>query len=531
MLINDQSDLNYARRNSKKLDFVITAHLQLEYLAKNFNLNVRSGNELVDPTEYDYYSKRVMKNLIWVESALKNTCPDDFVSISLALLARKLHVLNLIEKISKNESVIFIERPQRKFDRLVQNTVSVNNVYFCNLMPKSDYYLDFQSESGAKTGIFNLENNTFRISKCSFFKASIKKLSHNKEDQNIYCTIPNVENTNLPDSFYQISHQFSQFMFTKIEQFLLNYIQEFISTKIAFEKYFSHSKLPKSVYFSMVKNPYMAAAIHYFKEQNVPISMQSHGGMLSFGTESQIYISQKLSEGIYNFPPSADNIFLRSFTQKPNKHTDKIIKYKPVKFFDGRVEKNLSTNKFTILIALNFTNWGETCWGISSSCYDTFEVLKHISELARKTPLIKWQMRLKFSIKDTPTKADFSKIQGLEPSLVNKIFKDIPNVENVSTASYEDLMSNCNIVITEGITSVTFDAWDMRKPVIFLKHHELIRGSHPVIEFTSLSKTMRAPYYVETIETLTVTRIKHLANLHRELNLSKDELNKVINIC
>ena len=71
MLINDQSDLNYARRNSKKLDFVITAHLQLEYLAKNFNLNVRSGNELVDPTEYDYYSKRVMKNLIWVESALK----------------------------------------------------------------------------------------------------------------------------------------------------------------------------------------------------------------------------------------------------------------------------------------------------------------------------------------------------------------------------------------------------------------------------------------------------------------------------
>ena len=92
-------------------------------------------------------------------------------------------------------------------------------------------------------------------------------------------------------------------------------------------------------------------------------------------------------------------------------------------------------------------------------------------------------------------------------------------------------MSNCNIVITEGITSVPFDAWDMRKPVIFLKHHELIRGSHPVIEFTSLSNTMRTPYYVETIETLTVKRIKHLANLHRELNLSKDELNKVINIC
>lgn len=531
MLINDQSDLNYARRNSKKLDFVITAHLQLEYLAKNFNLNVRSGNELVDPTEYDYYSKRVMKNLIWVESALKNTCPVDFVSISLALLARKLHVLNLIEKISNNESVIFIERPQRKFNRLVQNTVSLNNVYFCNMIPKSDYHLDFQSDSGAKTGIFNLENNTFRISKCSFFKASIKKLSHNKEDQNIYCTIPNVENTNLPASFYQISHQFSQFMFSKIEQLLLEYTQSFIATKLAFEKYFSHSKLPRAVYFSMVKNPYMAAAMSYFKEQNVPIFMQSHGGMLSFGTEAQTYLSQKLSEGIYNFPPSADNIFLRSFTQKPYKNTDKIIRYKPVKFFDIPIEKNLSTNKFTILIALNFTNWGETCWGISSSCYDTLEVLQHISELARKTPLINWQIRLKFSIKDTPTKADLSKLQGLEPSLVNKIFKDIPNVENVSSASYSDLMSNCNIVVTEGITSVPFDAWDMRKPVIFLKHHELIRGSHPGMVLTSLNNATRAPYYIETIETLTVERVKHIANLHSELDLSKDELNKVINIC
>lgn len=528
MFITDRTTLQSAKRLAHTLDFVIPAHQQLGILAQQNNLKVISGDDLVSPTEYEEYAELVSNDLYIIEQAIKDNKPPDFVSIALATLAKKLHLFHLFSKLenTKNVRVINSELASVQFKSLGKY-FNLTEQYYCHPLPTGDYYLDFQSSSGHKTGIFNLPQNTYSILPQNIFKALISSKVNFKGSNKIILTIPKNIRNSIPTAFYETQSKIDPKVFEQIERSLIAMDSEFYSTYTALNRYFRRANLPKIVYFSMVKNPYMAASMFYFKSKNIPIYMQTHGGLLEFGSRAQKYISAKLSEGIYNCPPSASKVFIRALTQVSSiRMKDKIVckKINLDKILDTNA---ISNNETKILVALNFTNWGETCWGLSSTCYDTVKVLEHVSKLALDCPQIQWQIRLKFSIMDKPTKRDVIKLQGLDLKEINRIFNGIPNIKDVSHDSYEALLRNCDAVITEGITSVPFDAWENGKPVIFLKSHSGIRGSHPATLKGPYSK-YRSPYYVETIESFNLTRINEIIFDPKKLSLRRSDLENIL---
>ena len=528
LLISTKNDLHYASRRQANWDYFIASHHELYCLAKDKNLSVLENSSLVNPHEYHEYTSLVANTLFLLGQLLGDKCHSNFKSILLGQLARKLYLYQLFVKNNiQNGHKIFFRDDKKRIIPLNWATSSkalFSNIHLNTKIPEESYALDFQSASGHKTGIFNSNNK--RLSIIFSREANVLANYFNHKKNKILISVPkkplhdDVVTLELLNNNFNYS--LSKYLFEKIT--LENKI--FTSHYSALEKTFRQARLPCEVFFNYVKDTRMAACMAFFGDHGVKISMQSHGALHVFGNLHEKEITRALSNSIYNYSPSVSELFLRSTLQAdglPNQISPKIKPVTPV--------LNLKRNaKFKILIAPNFTNWSETPWGIHTTCFDVVSILKHLAKLMHRTDDIDWSLRLKFSLSDVPSRHDRNKIQGLGISKIKEIFHGIKNFNDDSLKSYQRCIAESDIVITEGLTTVPYDAWENRIPVLFLRSSKSVRGLQRAKDESIDQYTKRSAYHSQSCENFSLLELYELKNMYWRKPLTDTELESVLKV-
>ena len=527
-LIQNKSDFRYAIKNKNKWDCFIAAHHELEKLAQGFGLEMCKTSTLVPPSDYNYYTTNVAQALNSVDKIIGEKCHPNFKSAVMGQLARQLFWLELHEKCDKQfNQLIYFRNHSNKLLKL-NEPVSAKVIYsvlpLISKVPDEQYFIDFQSPSGRKTKIFPHLKNTYRIEFTNL--ASFIYRALRRKNNTIYVTTTPLKERNTCVDLETIRKSFkttaADYLFNKIN----SEYQNFTAHYETLQKIFKTRNLPSAVYFNFVKDTRMAACMAYFGDHGVKINMQSHGALHVFGNPNQMKISKILSNSIYNCPPSVTNVYLRSKLQLcglPDKVNPIVKLVSPV---SHRVKKN----KFQVLIAPNFTNWAETPWGLHSTCHDTIKTLSHLAKIMHETPDIGWALRLKFSLSDIPHAKDLNRLQGLSRNLIHTIFQGLKNFNDVSRQSYISCIQNSDIVITEGITTVPYDAWEHCRPVLFLRSSEHVRGLQRCRDESALQYRKRGAYHSTSIEKFSKVELYELRDLYWNRPLTPNELEDVLRI-
>lgn len=527
-LIQNKSDLRYAIKNKKKWDSFIAAHHELEKLAEGFGLTICDTSKLVPPSDYNLHTNNVAQALHLIDDIIDENCHSDCKSIVMGQLARQLFWLELHDKCNNVfNKLIYYRNHSRKLMQLnepVPTKVIYSNVRLISKVPEKQYSLDFQSPSGSKTEIFPHLKNSYSIEFTSLANFTYRALKPKKKT--IYITVPLLKKPKNCVNLKVLKKKFkattAEYLFNKIN----NEYQNFCAHYEALAKSFETRTLPSIVYFNFVKDTRMAACMAFFGDQGVKISMQSHGALHVFGNPNQTKISKILSNSIYNYSPSVSELHLRSKLQTcgiPDKVSPNIKLVSPILH-------NVKKAKFQILVAPNFTNWAETPWGLHSTCHDTINTLSHLAKLMHETPEIDWALRLKFSLSDKPKANDLNRLQGLSKSCIQTMFQGLKNFNDVSRQSYVSCIQNCDIIITEGITTVPYDAWEHCRPVLFLRSSEHVRGLQRRKDESVCQYQNRGAYHSQSIEKFTKVELYKLRDLYWNKPLLENELEDVLRI-
>lgn len=528
LLIQNKSDLRYAIKNKKKWESFIAAHHELEKLAEEYGLTICDTSKLVPPSDYNLYTNNVAQTLDIIDKILDKNCHPDFKNTVMGQLARQLYWLELYDKCNKEfGQFIFYRNHFKKLTKLnepVPTKAIYSNISLVSKVPETQYFLDFQSPSGKKTEIFPHLKNSYNIEFTSLANFTYRALKPQKNT--IYITSSPLKKPKICVELEILKKNLktttAEYLFNKIN----NEYQNFCAHYETLTKIFETRTLPSTVYFNFVKDTRMAACMAFFGDQGVKISMQSHGAVHVFGNRNHKKISKILSNSIYNYSPSVSELHLRSKLQLcgiPDKISPNIKLVSPSFHYVKKA-------KFQILIAPNFTNWAATPWGLHSTCHDTINTLSHLAKLMHETPEIDWALRLKFSLSDTPKPNDLNRLQGLSKSCIQTMFQGLENFSDVSRQSYVSCIQNSDIVITEGITTVPYDAWEHCRPVLFLRGSEHIRGLQRRKDESVCQYHKRGAYHSQSIEKFTKVELYKLRDLYWNKPLVENELNDVLRI-
>lgn len=528
LLIKNRSDLKYALKTQNDWGSFIASHQELEFLALQRGLSICDTETLIPPSEYSQYIEKVAYSLQELDELIGESYHPNLKSVVLGQLARQLFLYELYEKRMRyfGQKIYFRDHGNKllPLNKPIQSKSFFSPWHFNSKIPGSEYNINFQSPSGQKTGIFQDLNNSYKI---KYVKLTDFLTYGFKPKKNvIYITVPAVKNLHsnlsLENLKKRFDNNFSEYLFNKISY--ENYI--FTSHYNALKRVFSKKYLPLAAYFNFVKDSRMAASMAFFSDCGVEINMQSHGALHVYGDVNQMKISKVLANSIYNNAPGVSKLFLRSKLQLhgiENMITPNIKRVSP----SGDLR---NSRKFSILIAPNFTNWSETPWGLHSTCHDIVGILQHLANLMHETPEIEWALRLKFSLLDVPSEKDLQQLQGLSVSSIQRIFRGIDNFTDVSQSSYHACIQNSDLIISEGITTVPYDAWENRRPVLFLRRSNYIQGLFRSSDESNRQYTRRAPYHSQSCKDFTVGHLHALRELYWNKPLKNSELEHVLRI-
>lgn len=520
LLLTNKSDLKFARKAVNRWPVVLPGHHQLYVMAKNDGLSVIEPHDVLPAAGYEGVCKDVTDNLRLLQTFVQDYAPVELGNYIMARSVRQLYLANLTRLSSKRGLDLF----RRDFTgRAVKASTPIekNTIFKKNFSSHSDldrpYVLDMQSPSGKKTKTFSSEYpkaDLAFVTPMDMFKQKLFGKNKNK----ILLTAVYSSQSVLFHKFSTLSKLFKHEFFDPLQALIESVEKSYHGSYQALQMFYSQNALPREAWFNHVKNTQMAALMTFLSDQGVPVKMQSHGGLHVFGTSDQAFITSALSDGMYNNYPAVADIHPRSICQV-NKVYDKQnveIQYTPY-----TCPKKASNKRFTILFAPNFLNWWETNWGIHSTCFDIIKVLRHLIKLSEQSDAFVLNVRIKLGLSDTQKKADLVKMIGIHPGTVHHLLEKQANVRDVTLESYETSISSADLIVTEGMTSVIYDALERGKPVLCLRADREVRG---LAAGQRPGSNGRAVVYSDSIVDFGLPELEWLASNHFDKPLTNEEV-------
>ncbi|MBO6815753.1 MAG: hypothetical protein JJ891_12905 [Rhizobiaceae bacterium] len=289
------------------------------------------------------------------------------------------------------------------------------------------------------------------------------------------------------------------------------------------------AKKPLEARFNNVGSPELAGFGSALAEQRIPIHFKSHGCMVAHGAEPRSSIARLLSRSVYNEPSWASSLEPRSILQISEQEARKKIISKPRVVGLGERKLSPATRQFRIFYAPNFLSWHACYHGMSSSCYETSFCIQKLAEAVAKLRGVELYLRLKTTTKDEAKRGIWSLDRGLLPNDVKKWIDPAKGVHDSSFGSHEWQIQSSDLVVTEGITAVVFEALEHRKPVLLLTPHKSRAPSLPSVYLSEAGSLIQksAVYYCSAEDDL-VRSINMLRNLHYNDELTDSELTNYI---
>lgn len=280
--------------------------------------------------------------------------------------------------------------------------------------------------------------------------------------------------------------------------------------------------VPEEAVFNHIAHAGLAGIADCLKSLNVPLRMASHGALVAHGSPERLALAQAICRSINNTHPAISQIEPRSPMQAKDAFDgQKIHKVRRI----APMPETRPEAGFTIYAAPNFQPWYECYFGLSVACFDIVDILENLARSAGKlgngaTVLV----RIKTTTQDVAKASKIPTIRGVLPDDISQILA-MGAVEDACFGSHRGYLDRSDLVVTEGVTAVMFEALEARKPVLLLQP---AAGHEAALPGRSLAQAMgegrRAAVYVASIEEDLPPMLDWLDRQHRGKPLTDAEV-------
>lgn len=312
---------------------------------------------------------------------------------------------------------------------------------------------------------------------------------------------------------------------------LIDGYSEFETSKHALAGFLANcEKKPEYAYFNNFGSMELSGFGSAAHEAGLPVRFASHGAMISYGEPNRKLITSILSRAVFNEPACATQLFARSELQVSRKSN--LSKLKPeirVMEVSGSINSRRGTDRpFRVYLAPNFLSWFANFHGITHSCFEAeYCIRKLVCAIASSNDLVV-DLRLKTTAGDVARQKIKEPDRGLLPSDITDLIDETNGIFDASYGSHSAYMESADLVITEGVTAVTFEALEMRKPLLFINQYSSREPALPATKTTGHGEVQRSATYCCSADDDLKRILLDLRRLHAGKPLTNDELSNLI---
>lgn len=312
-----------------------------------------------------------------------------------------------------------------------------------------------------------------------------------------------------------------------IESFAQRTLAEFQTYNEAMKSFLAVLKrLPTRAQFNNVGEIRFAGYINALDEYEVPTELYSHGAMIGHGEEKRKYVSTTLANALYNSFPGIRTIIPRSTLQVPEGFPSEKVRRQIRAIPKATQPKNQS---FTIYYAPNFLSWHQCLHGLSTSCFETRSCADALVAAFKKLENATLNIRIKTTAKDNASAENMRVERGLLPADLDDLYDPTRSINNCALGSHSKLIEEADLVVTEGITAVMFEAIEYRKPVLLLNKSEKRTASLPAMTLAELkSKSVRSAVYATHAGDALHQMLEQIRTYHLHEPLTDTEISKYV---
>ena len=315
---------------------------------------------------------------------------------------------------------------------------------------------------------------------------------------------------------------------------LANELQRVVIEAVGRHRFFRHlmSDLferigpPELAKFNVVSAPAHSGFAEAVQAVGAQTQMTSHGALVSYGTGARNKVSDVLGRCFFNSFPAMTELLPRSPLQARSKWSGQnvrsISRVVPVPSF-----KALENTR--VLYAPNFRNWSTTYFGLTVTCFETKECMHALSKALAGNATFDLRIRLKTTAADLASNKNLENHQrGLLPEDVADLFQ-ANNIHDASLGAHSEELERADIIITEGLTAVMFEALERRKPLVLLRRSPLFLPSLPAWTAADLrARHGRNAIYFLTAEDDLSACLSEISKRHKGEALTDAELSDLV---
>lgn len=247
---------------------------------------------------------------------------------------------------------------------------------------------------------------------------------------------------------------------------------------------------PTEATFNHVGDAVVAGFQASLRKADVPCGMFSHGALAAWGDGPRHRVAEQLG-AIYNAFPGMTTLWPRACHLVPRKTDAQIITES--RLCAPRIRRD---GPFRIYAAPNFRPWSEGFWGLTNTCFDTLDLLSALAKAVRADPAMELFIRIKLTAKDVAQPHKRPANRGLFPEDVASLIHSHARIHDACSGSHSSFLAEADLVVTEGLTAVMFEALEARCPVLLLVPDQRAAPALPAAHVKHLAEPgYRTPVY------------------------------------
>lgn len=236
----------------------------------------------------------------------------------------------------------------------------------------------------------------------------------------------------------------------------------FAAAEAAMDRTLCRYGTPEKAVFNHVGDAIVAGFQASLRKAGVPCEMSSHGALATWGDSARHRMAAHLGP-IYNAFPGMTQLYPRAPALVEPDSTAEVATQSRL-----RAARPRRDGAFRVYAAPNFRPWSEGFWGITNTCFDTLNALELLARAVRSRPRTEMFLRIKLTAKDIATPAKRPANRGLFPEDAAYLIDPEAGIHDASRGAHSSYLADADLVMTEGLTAVMFEALEARCPVLLM---------------------------------------------------------------
>lgn len=295
----------------------------------------------------------------------------------------------------------------------------------------------------------------------------------------------------------------------------------FAAAEATMDRVLSVLGVPEIALFNHVGDAAIAGFQSSLRRAGVACEMSSHGALAAWGNGPRHRLAGYLG-AIYNDFPGMTALRPRARHLVQTGSQSRIVRQVRLKALQPEGRRD---GAFRIYAAPNFRPWSEGFWGITNTCFDTVTILETLSRAVHGLDDISLFLRIKLTAKDLAKPKKRPVNRGLFPDDIAHLIDPERGIHDASFGAHSRYLADADLVVTEGLTAVMFEALEMRCPVLLIVPDHRAASALPAAPVQRLREPgFRSAVYTANPADNLPEALHLLALAHRGQPLSDAEL-------